>query len=98
MYFFIEFKPLCQMLWAFLSNFGFIMMSAHQIWSCYVTQEANCENFFFCPYSTFNIRKVTKFLAKKLSTSEVISQKPHGGGGGGYTPFSDLELSNFTAF
>ena len=25
--------------------------------------------------------KVTKFLVEKLSTSEVISQKPHGGGG-----------------
>ena len=39
---------------------------------------------FFCPDSTFNIRKrqkiisgnVTKFLVEKLSTSEVISQKP----------------------
>ena len=31
-------------------------------------------------------RKVTKFLVEKLSTSEVISQQPHGGGGGGRTP------------
>ena len=30
--------------------------------------------------SAFNIRKVTKFLVEKLSTSEVIGQKPHGGG------------------
>ena len=32
------------------------------------------------PNSAFNIRNVTKFLAEKLSTSEVISQKPHGRG------------------
>ena len=28
---FIEFEPLCQKLWAFLSNFGFFTMPAHQI-------------------------------------------------------------------
>ena len=33
--------------------------------------------FLFCPNFIFNIRKVTKFLVEKLSTSEVISQKPH---------------------
>ena len=29
---FIEFELLCQKLWAFLSNKGFIMMPAHKIW------------------------------------------------------------------
>ena len=51
--------------------------------SCHVTQDADFETFLFCPNSIFNIRKVTKFLVEKLSTSKVISQKPHGGGGGG---------------
>ena len=47
---------------------------------------AHFENFLFCPNSTFNIGKVIKFLVERLSTSEVISQRPHervGGGGGG---------------
>ena len=52
---------------------------AHQIWSYHVTQEANFETFLCCPNSTFNIKKGTKFPVEKLSTSEVISQKPHRG-------------------
>ena len=35
----------------------FFTIPAHQIWSYYVTQEANFEIFLFCPNSTFNIRK-----------------------------------------
>ena len=54
------------------------MMPTYQIWSCHVTQDANFNFFLFCPNSTVNIRKVTKYLVEKLSTSEVISQKPHG--------------------
>ena len=57
-------------------------MPSLQLWSYHLTQEANFENFLFCPNSTFNIRKSQKFLVEKLSTSEFISQKPHGGGGG----------------
>ena len=37
------------------------------------------KKFLFCPNSKFNIGKVTKFPVEKLSTSDVISQKPHGG-------------------
>ena len=58
---------------------AFFTMPAHQIWSCHVTQEANFEKFLFCPNSAFNIREIHKISSKKLSTSEVISQKPHGG-------------------
>ena len=68
-----SYRIFCQIL-------AFFMMPAHQIWSCHVTQEANFENFLFCSNSTFNFGKITKFLVEKLSTSEVISQKPHGGG------------------
>ena len=57
--------PLCQKLWAFLSNFGLFMMPAHQIWSCHVTQEANFEKFLFYPNSTFNIRKSRKISSGK---------------------------------
>ena len=30
------------------------------IWSCQVTQDANCENFLFCPNSAYNTRKSHK--------------------------------------
>ena len=63
-----------------LSNSGFFRMPAHQIWSCHVTNEANFDKFLFFANFTFDIRKITKFRMERLSTSEVISQKPHGGG------------------
>ena len=62
--------------WAFLSNFGFFTMPAHQIWSCHVTQEGL---FYFVLILYLILGKVTKFLVEKLSASEVTSQKPHGG-------------------
>ena len=68
-------------------------MPALQIWPCHVTQEANFEKCYFFPNSAFNIRKVTKFLVEKLSTSEVISQKTSRGGGGGKHPQVLLGLS-----
>ena len=40
-------------------------MPAHQICSCHVTQDANFENFLFCPNSTFNIRKSHKISSGK---------------------------------
>ena len=64
-----------------MSNFGiFFTMPALQIWPCHVTQEANFEKILPFPNSAFNIGKASKFVVEKLSTSEVISQKPHGGG------------------
>ena len=73
---FIEFESLCQKLWAFLSNFGFFTMSAHQIGSCHVTQDTK---FYFVPILHLILGKVTKFIVEKLSTSEISSKKPHGG-------------------
>ena len=63
---------LCQVLASF-------MMPALQIWPCHVTQEANFEKKLFFLILHLILGKVTKFLVEKLSTSEVISQKPHGG-------------------
>ena len=39
--------------------------------------------FYFVLILQLVLGKVIKFLVEKLSTSEVISQKPHGGWGGG---------------
>ena len=55
----------------------------HQIWSCHVTQDAEFEIFCFVLILYLILRKVTKFLVDRLFTLEVISQKPHGGGGRG---------------
>ena len=52
-------------------------------------QDANFEFFLFCPNSTFNIRKSHKISSGKLSTSEVINQKPIRGGN---TPMVPLEI------
>ena len=71
------------MLWAFMSNFGIFRMPALQIWPCHVTQEEDFEKFYFFLILHFILGKVAKFLVEKLSTSEVISHKPHRGGGGG---------------
>ena len=55
-------------------------MPTHQMWSCHVTQVANFEKFYFVLILHLILGEVTKFLLEKLSTSEVISQKSHGGG------------------
>ena len=80
---------------------AFLSMLALQIWPCHVTQEANFEKILFFPNSAFNIGKSCKISGKKLSTSEVISQKPHGGGSGKHPPppvFLGLKKECYLAF
>ena len=79
MYFLLNLSHYVKRFGHFGQILAFFTMPAHQTWSCHVTQEANFENFLFCPNSTFNIRKIHKFLVEKLSNSEVIRQKPQGG-------------------
>ena len=50
----------------FVKFWHFFTMPAYQIWSCHVTQEANFENFLFCPNSTFYIRKSHKISSGKV--------------------------------
>ena len=64
-----------------MSNFGIFLR-----WPCHVTQEANFEKIYFFLILHLIFGKTAKFLVEKLSTSEVISQKPHGGGGCGKHP------------
>ena len=58
-------------------------MPAHQVWSCHVTQDPNFEHFFyFCPNSTFNIRKSHKISGgKALYFRSYPPKTPIGGGG-----------------
>ena len=70
-YYVKSYGHLCQIL-------AFFKMPAHQIWSCHVTHEANFEFFYFVLILHLILGKVTKFQVEKLSTSEVINQKPQG--------------------
>ena len=45
----------------------------------HVTQEANFEKIYFFLILHLILGKAAKFLVEERSTSEVISQKPHGG-------------------
>ena len=58
--------------------FACLTMPSYQIWSCHLTQVANCKNFAkifnFLQILQSISEKVTKLLAEKFSTSEVISQ------------------------
>ena len=63
----------------FVKFWHFLTMTAHRIWSCHVTQEANFEKFLYLPNFDLILGKVIKFLVEKPSTLEVIRQKPHGG-------------------
>ena len=63
--FFIEFEPLCQMLWAFLSNFAFFTITAHQNMIISRDPRSKFRFFLFCPNCTFNIRKSHKISSGK---------------------------------
>ena len=69
-----------------MSNFGIFTMPTPQIWPSHVTQEANFEKFYFFLILHLILGKAAKFLVEKLSSSEVISQKPHREGGVENTP------------
>ena len=75
---FIDFEPLCQKLSAFCQVLACFTMPTHQIWSSHVTQNANFPNFLFCPNSTLNIWNSHKTSSRKLSTSEIITQRAQG--------------------
>ena len=47
---------------------------------CHLTQEVNVEKLYFFLILYLILGKVTNILVEKLSTWEVISQKPHGDG------------------
>ena len=59
---------------------AFLTMPAFQIWPCHVTQKQISKKIYLFLILHLILDKAAKFLVEKLSTSEVISQKPHGGG------------------
>ena len=77
---FIEFDSLCQKLWAFMSNFGiFYDARSPNMAMSRDTESKFRKKISFSLILHLILGKVTKFLVEKLSTSEVISQKPHRG-------------------
>ena len=65
---YIEFEPLCQKLWEFISSFT---MTTHQILSCRMTLAASFENLYFKPNSELNFRKVTKVRGNWLDNKRL---------------------------
>ena len=63
-----------------MSNFGIFYDARSPNMSMSRDPGSKFRKKLFFSNSAFNIRKVTKFLVEKLSTSEVIIQKPHEGG------------------
>ena len=59
-----------------LSKYGHVTSPKKQI----------SKKFYFFLILHLILGKAAKFLVEKLSTSEVISQKPHRGGGGKHPP------------
>ena len=74
MYFLLSLSHCVKSYGHFRQILAIFTVPTHQIWSCHVSHVANFENFNFLPNSIFNVRK----SVENLSTSEVISQKPHG--------------------
>ena len=62
-----------------MSNFGIFYDARSSNMAMSRDSRSKFKKKLFFPNSAFNIRKSYKFLVEKLSTSEVISQKPHGG-------------------
>ena len=73
-----EFEPLCQKLWALLSNIGIFYHACSPNIVISRDQEANLAFFYFVLILHLILGKVTKLLVEKLYISEVISQKPQG--------------------
>ena len=66
----------------FCQIFALFIMPTHQICSCHVTQDANFENFLFCPNSTLNIRKSRKISSGKAAYFKSYLPKTSRGRGG----------------
>ena len=69
---FIEFEPLRDKLWAFMSSFT---ITTHQIWSCHLTLTADFKNFYFSPNSILNFRKSYQIWGKLAQEQKSYRQK-----------------------
>ena len=85
MYFLLNLSLFVKSYGHFCQTLALFTMLTHQIWSCHVTQDANFKKIFFCPNSTFTIRKSQKISSGKAlyfrsyqpKTSRVFSTPTH---------------------
>ena len=81
MYFLLNLSHCVKTYGHFCQILAFFTMPAHQVWPCHVTQEANFENFLFCPNSTFNIGKSHKISSGKAFCVRSYQSKTSTEGG-----------------
>ena len=91
---FIEFDSLCQKLWAIMSNFGIFYDARSPNMAMSRDPRSKFQKFYLFLILHLILRKAAKFLVEKLSTLEVISQKPHQGGWKTPPPPALLGLTN----
>ena len=73
---FIEFEPLCQKLWAFMSNLASLSMITHQIWTSHTTDE-HCKYWKFLTLTQFCIKfweKSWSFWSKSLLIQKLSAK------------------------
>ena len=63
-----------------MSNFGIFYDARYPNMAMSRDPRSKFRKNFILPNSAFNIGKSCKIIVEKLSTSEVVSRKPHGGG------------------
>ena len=93
MYFFIEFEPLCQKLWAFMSKFGIIYDARSQNLAMSREPKGKFRKKFIFPNSAFNIRKSYKISGRKVLHFRSNRLKTSRGGGRWKTPPSAFRVN-----
>ena len=84
---FIEFEPLCQKLWAFMSIFGmFYNARSPNMAMSRDPRSKFRKKFILFSNSAFNSRKSYKIYSRKALYFRSYQSKPHGGGGVENTP------------
>ena len=74
---FIEFEPLCQKFWAFMSSFT---MTTDQLWSCHVALATNFENFYCSLNSILDFWKNCQIWGKLAQELNVKGKNRTRGG------------------
>ena len=81
MYFFIEFEPLCQKLWAFMSIFGIFYDAHSPNMAMSRGPRSKFQKKLFFPNSALNIRKSYKISSRKVLYFKRYQPKTSRGGG-----------------
>ena len=94
---FIEFEPLCQKLWAFMSIFGIFYDARSPNIAMSRDPRTKFQKILFFSNSAFNIRKIYKISSRKALYFRSYQPKTLRGGGGKHPPVL-LGLRKFSRF